>query len=238
MNPDPDYSAAYVELITDSDARLTGSGFVFTIGRGNDVEVAAIKAVAPMILGKDADALLSDMGAMWRSLVYDSPLRWLGPEKGVMHMAIGAIVNALWDLKCKLAGLPLWRLLAQMTPEELVDLVDFRYLTDALTRDEALAILPGWTRWAGAPRGGPAQRRLSGVHDYTWLARLRRRQARAAVPRSGRRRIHSDQAQGRCQHRRRHQEARDREGRGRAKHRHCHRREPALGCRRRGQVDR
>ena len=141
MNPDPDYSAAYVELITDSDARLTGSGFVFTIGRGNDVEVAAIKAVAPMILGKDVDALLSDMGAMWRSLVYDSPLRWLGPEKGVMHMAIGAVVNALWDLKCKRAGLPLWRLLAQMTPEDLVDLVDFRYLTDALTRDEALAIL-------------------------------------------------------------------------------------------------
>jgi L-fuconate dehydratase len=141
MNPDPDYSAAYVELITDSDAQLTGSGFVFTIGRGNDVEVAAIKAVAPMILGKDVDALLSDMGATWRSLVYDSPLRWLGPEKGVMHMAIGAIVNALWDLKCKRAGLPLWRLLAQMTPEELVDLVDFRYLTDALTRNEALAIL-------------------------------------------------------------------------------------------------
>ena len=141
MNPDPDYSAAYVELITDSDAQLTGSGFVFTIGRGNDVEVAAIKAVTPMILGKDVDALLSDMGATWRSLVYDSPLRWLGPEKGVMHMAIGAVVNALWDLKSKLAGLPLWRLLAQMTPEELVDLVDFRYLTDALTRDEALAIL-------------------------------------------------------------------------------------------------
>jgi L-fuconate dehydratase len=141
MNPDPDYSAAYVELITDSDDHLAGSGFVFTIGRGNDVEVAAINAVAPMILGKDVDLLLSDMGATWRSLVYDSQLRWLGPEKGVMHMAIGAVVNALWDLKSKRAGLPLWRLLAQMTPEDLVDLVDFRYLTDALTRDEALAIL-------------------------------------------------------------------------------------------------
>ena len=141
MNPDPDYSAAYVELITDSDDRLTGSGFVFTIGRGNDVEVAALEAVAPMILGKDVDLLLSDMGATWRSLVYDSQLRWLGPEKGVMHMAIGAVVNALWDLKSKRAGLPLWRLLARMTPEDLVDLVDFRYLSDALTRDEALAIL-------------------------------------------------------------------------------------------------
>src|SRR5215207_6651752 len=140
MNPDPDYSAAYVELITDSDAQLTGSGFVFTIGRGNDVEVAAIKAVTPMILGKDVDALLSDMGATWRSLVYDSPLRWLGPEKGVMHMAIGAVVTALWDLKAKRAGLPLWRLLASLTPEELVSLVDFRYLSDAITPDEALAL--------------------------------------------------------------------------------------------------
>src|SRR5215207_5206866 len=141
MNPDPDYSAAYVELITDSDAQLTGSGFVFTIGRGNDVEVAAIKAVTPMILGKDVDALLSDMGATWRSLVYDSPLRWLGPEKGVMHMAIGAVVNALWDLKAKRAGLPLWRLVSAMSPEEIVDLLDFRYLTDALTPAEALEIL-------------------------------------------------------------------------------------------------
>ena len=114
MNPDPDYSAAYVELITDT--QLTGSGFVFTIGRGNDVEVAAINSVTPMILGKDVDALLSDMGTTWRSLVYDSHLRWLGPEKGVIHMAIGAVINALWDLKSKRAGLPLWRLLAQMTP--------------------------------------------------------------------------------------------------------------------------
>jgi L-fuconate dehydratase len=127
--------------MTDSDAQLTGCGFVLTIGRGNDVEVAAIKAVTPMIIGKDVAALLSNMGATWRSLVYDSPFALAGPEKCVMHMAIGAVVNALWDLKSKLAGLPLWRLLAQMTPEELVDLVDFRYLTDALTRDEALAIL-------------------------------------------------------------------------------------------------
>jgi L-fuconate dehydratase len=141
MNPDPDYSAAYVELLTDSDDQLTGSGFVFTIGRGNDVEVAAIEALAPMILGRDVGALLADMGATWRWLVYDSQLRWLGPEKGVMHMAIGAVVNAMWDLKAKRYGLPLWQLLAQMTPEEIVDLVDFRYLTDALTRDEALTIL-------------------------------------------------------------------------------------------------
>ena len=141
MNPDPDYSAAYVELRTDSDDQLIGCGFVFTIGRGNDVEVAAIEALAPMILGQDVDALLGDMGTTWRWLVHDSQLRWLGPEKGVMHMAIGAVINAMWDLKAKRSGLPLWQLLAQMTPEEIVDLVDLRYLTDALTRDEALAVL-------------------------------------------------------------------------------------------------
>jgi L-fuconate dehydratase len=141
MNPDPDYSAAYVELRTDSDDQLTGCGFVFTIGRGNDVEVAAIEALTPMILGQDVDALLADMGATWRWLVHDSQLRWLGPEKGVMHMAIGAVINAMWDLRAKRSGLPLWQLLAQMTPEDIVDLVDLRYLTDALTRDDALTIL-------------------------------------------------------------------------------------------------
>lgn len=141
MNADPDYSAAYVEIRTDSSDGLVGTGFVFTIGRGNDVETAAIDAIAPLLIDRDADELLDDMGATWRLLVHDSQLRWLGPEKGVMHMAIGAVVNALWDLKAKRAGLPLWRLLSRMTPEELVDLVDFRYLTDALTRTEALTIL-------------------------------------------------------------------------------------------------
>ncbi|HYH29328.1 MAG TPA: enolase C-terminal domain-like protein [Pseudonocardia sp.] len=141
MNPDPDYSAAYVRIVTDAADGLTGHGFVFTIGRGNDVQVAAIEALAGHLLGRDADALLADMGGTWRALVHDSHLRWLGPEKGVMHMAIGAVVNALWDLKAKRAGTPLWQLLAAMSPEELVDLVDFRYLTDALTPDEALQIL-------------------------------------------------------------------------------------------------
>ena len=147
MNADPDYSAAYVRLVTDADDGLEGHGFVFTIGRGNDVQVAAIAALAPHIVGRSVDQLLESMGATWRELVYDSQLRWLGPEKGVMHMAIGAVVNALWDLKAKRAGLPLWQLLSRMTPEELVELVDFRYLTDALTPDEALemlrAALPG-----------------------------------------------------------------------------------------------
>ncbi|GAA1514626.1 L-fuconate dehydratase [Agromyces terreus] len=141
MNPDPDYSAAYITIGTDSDDGLAGHAFVFTIGRGNDVEVAALDALRGHLLGQDVEALLDDMGAAWRLLAHDSQLRWLGPEKGVMHMAIGAALDALWDLKAKRAGLPLWRLLSRMSPEQIVDLVDFRYLSDALTRDEALEIL-------------------------------------------------------------------------------------------------
>ncbi|TQM16055.1 L-fuconate dehydratase [Pseudonocardia kunmingensis] len=141
MNPDPDYSAAYVRIVTDAADGLTGHGFVFTIGRGNDVQVAAIEALAGHLVGRDAEELLADMGGTWRALVHDSQLRWLGPEKGVMHMAIGAVVNALWDLRAKREGRPLWQVLAAMTPEQLVDLVDFRYLTDALTREQALEIL-------------------------------------------------------------------------------------------------
>ncbi|MBC7723690.1 MAG: L-fuconate dehydratase [Burkholderiaceae bacterium] len=141
MNADPDYSAAYLRVITDDADGLEGHGFVFTIGRGNDVQVAAIEALSGHVVGRDLDEVLDDMGATWRGFVWDSQLRWLGPEKGVMHMAIGAVVNALWDLKAKRAGLPLWQLLGRMTPEEIVDLVDFRYLTDALTPEEALQIL-------------------------------------------------------------------------------------------------
>jgi L-fuconate dehydratase len=141
MNPDPDYSAAYLRVTTDAGDGHEGHAFVFTIGRGNDVQVAAIEAVAHRIVGRDVEAVLADLGGFWREFVHDSQLRWLGPEKGVMHMAIGAVVNAFWDLKAKRAGLPLWQLLARMTPEELVSLVDFRYLTDALTPEEALDLL-------------------------------------------------------------------------------------------------
>ena len=141
MNLDPDYSAAYVQVVTD--AGEAGHAFVFTIGRGNDVQVAAIDALAGHLVGQELEPLLDDMGATWRGLIGDSQLRWLGPEKGVMHMAIGAVVNALWDLKAKRAGMPVWRLLSRMTPEEIVGLVDFRYLTNALTPDEALEILRG-----------------------------------------------------------------------------------------------
>lgn len=140
MNPDPDYSAAYVQILTDASDGIEGHAFVFTIGRGNDVQVAAIDALAGYLVGRDLEALLDDMGGIWRELVWDSQLRWLGPEKGVMHMAIGAVVNALWDIKAKRAGLPLWQLLARMSPEDLVALVDFRYLTNAITPEDALEI--------------------------------------------------------------------------------------------------
>lgn len=141
MNPDPDYSAAYVVIRTDAGDGVEGHAFVFTIGRGNDVQVAAIDALAGHLVGREIEPLLDDMGSTFRDIVGDSQLRWLGPEKGVMHMAIGAVINALWDIKAKRAGLPLWQLLARMTPEELVSLVDFRYLTNALTPEDALEIL-------------------------------------------------------------------------------------------------
>ncbi len=142
MNPDPpDYSAAYFAIRTDAPDGLEGHAFVFTIGRGNDVQVAALDALREHLVGRDVEALLADMGASSKLLTHDSQLRWLGPEKGVMHMAIGAAINALWDLRAKRAGQPLWLHLASLSPEELVALVDFRYLSDAITPDEALAIL-------------------------------------------------------------------------------------------------
>jgi L-fuconate dehydratase len=141
MNPDPDYSAAYVVVRTDAPDGHEGHGFAFTIGRGNDVQAAAIAALRPYLVGKPLEATLAELGRVWRGLVHDSQLRWLGPEKGVMHMAVAAVVNALWDLKAKRAGRPLWQLLARMSPEEIVGLVDFRYLTDVLTADEALDLL-------------------------------------------------------------------------------------------------
>ncbi|GAA2672866.1 L-fuconate dehydratase [Actinosynnema pretiosum] len=139
MNPDPDYSAAYVVLRTDSGP--DGHGLVFTIGRGNDVQAAAIRALAPHVVGRPVPEDAAALAALSADLVGDSQIRWLGPEKGVAHMAVGAVVNAAWDLASRRAGLPLWRFLSGMSPEELVGLVDFRYLTDALTPDEALTIL-------------------------------------------------------------------------------------------------
>jgi L-fuconate dehydratase len=160
MNTAPDYSAAYVVLTTDAGDGLEGHGFVFTTGIGNDVQTAAIEALRPWIVGRDVDDVLAHLGAFGRELTGDPQLRWLGPEKGVVHMATGAVLNALWDLRAKRAGQPLWALLSDLSPEELVDLVDFRYLSDALTRDEALEILQ-------AAETGRAERRKDLVaHGY------------------------------------------------------------------------
>ncbi|WP_306120124.1 MULTISPECIES: L-fuconate dehydratase [unclassified Roseitalea] len=135
MNPAPDYSAAYVTLHTDHGP--TGHGLTFTIGRGNELCVAAIDALAPLLVGHRLDDLFADMGAMWKRLTGDSQLRWLGPEKGVIHLAGAALVNAVWDLYGKREGKPVWRILADMTPEETVRLVDWTYLADALDPGEA-----------------------------------------------------------------------------------------------------
>ena len=141
MNADPDYSAAYVVLRTNDPGGLCGHGFAFTIGRGNDVQRAACAALRDHVVGRDVARLVADLGAFARSLTGDSQLRWLGPEKGVMHMAIGAVINAAWDLAARRAGKPLWRFVADMTPEEIVDCIDLRYLEDALSPTEALEIL-------------------------------------------------------------------------------------------------
>jgi L-fuconate dehydratase len=141
MNPDPDYSAAYVILRTDHDDGLEGHGLTFTIGRGNELCVAAARALAPLVVGLSLEEITADMGAFWRRVVGDSQLRWVGPEKGVLHLATAAVVNAMWDLWAKVERKPLWKLLVDMNPEELVRCIDFRYIADALTPSDAVAIL-------------------------------------------------------------------------------------------------
>ncbi|MEO7371774.1 MAG: enolase C-terminal domain-like protein [Ilumatobacteraceae bacterium] len=140
MNPEPDYSAAYVVLGT-SDPDVVGYSLLFTTGRGNDVACAAVRALAPYVVGHDVADLTGDVGVLARQLTWDGQLRWLGPEKGVMHMAIGAVVNAAWDMRCRLDGQPLWRVLASLSPEEIVRQIDFTYIDDAITPAEALALL-------------------------------------------------------------------------------------------------
>jgi L-fuconate dehydratase len=139
MNPFPDYSAAYIVLRTTAGAE--GHGLVFTVGRGTEIQVAAVRSLAPMVLGQPVDELVADPGVLARRLVGDSQIRWLGPAKGVVHMAAGGLVNAVWDLAARRAGKPLWKLLADLTPEQLVAQIDFRYLRDAITEDEALDLL-------------------------------------------------------------------------------------------------
>lgn len=141
MNEAPDYSAAYVILHTDRGDGPAGHGLTFTIGRGNEVCVAAIRSLMPLVLGRRLDDITADMGEFWRAVTGDSQLRWLGPEKGVIHLAAAAVVNAVWDLWAKSVGKPVWKLLADLSPEELVRCLDFRFVGDALSPGEALAIL-------------------------------------------------------------------------------------------------
>ena len=140
MNPDPDYSAAYVVLETDQPG-LEGHGLTFTIGRGNEICCAAIEALRHLVVGLDLAWIAADMGRFWRHVTSDSQLRWIGPDKGAMHLATGAVVNAVWDLWAKSVGKPVWQLVADMSPAELVRCIDFRYITDCITPDEALALL-------------------------------------------------------------------------------------------------
>ncbi|MDB5703431.1 MAG: fuconate dehydratase [Sphingomonas bacterium] len=140
MNPDPDYSAAYCILDTDEPG-LNGHGLTFTIGRGNEICCAAIAALSPLVIGLDLDWIRADGARFWRHVTSDSQLRWIGPEKGVIHLATGAIVNAVWDLLAKQSGKPLWQLISEMSPAEIVGLIDFRYISDFITPAEAVALL-------------------------------------------------------------------------------------------------
>ncbi len=166
MHPDPDYSAAYA-IVETNVAGLAGHGLTFTIGRGNELCVAAIEALAPLLVGRSLGSITADMAGFWRDLTGDSQLRWVGPEKGVIHLATAALVNAVWDLWAKREGKPLWKLLVDLTPEQLVACVDFRYLSDALTPTEALELL----RRRGSGRAEREhQMRREGYPAYTTSA--------------------------------------------------------------------
>lgn len=172
MHPDPDYSAAYVILRTNVDG-LEGHGLTFTIGRGNELCVAAAKALAPLVVGRTLESIVRDFAGFWRSLASESQMRWLGPEKGVIHLTTAAIVNATWDLYAKSKHKPLWKLLVDMSPEELLATIDFRYLTDALTKDQALEILRANVPFKAAreremlDRGYPAYTTSAGWLGYS-----------------------------------------------------------------------
>src|SRR5689334_22076503 len=178
MNKDGDHSAAYIVLHTDAPG-LSGNGFTFTIGRGNDLCVAAAQQRAQPLIGRDVDELCNDLGGIYRELQSDSQLRWLGPDKGVIHLALAAVMNAVWDLAARRAGVPLWRLLSEMSPEELVEAADLRYLSDVLTADQAVALLAGQE---GGRKQRIAELEVFGYPCYTtsagWLgysdAKLRR----------------------------------------------------------------
>lgn len=140
MNPDPDYSAAYVELKTDS-ADFVGCGMTFTIGRGNDLCVSGIRSLALQLVGQDVSVLMRQPVEMSRRMTSDSQLRWVGPEKGVIHLAAAAVINAVWDLWAKIQQKPVWQLIADMPPEQFASCVDFRYLTDEINSSQAIELL-------------------------------------------------------------------------------------------------
>ena len=167
MNPDPDYSAAYCILRTDHPDGLAGHGMTFTIGRGNEICVQAIRALAPLVEGRTLESFTEDMGAFWRHITGDSQLRWIGPEKGAIHLATAAVVNAVWDLYAKQQNKPLWRLISDMSPEEIVRCIDFRYITDALTPDEAHTLLK---QQAATKTERIARLELEGYPAYTTSA--------------------------------------------------------------------
>ena len=167
MHTDPDYSAAYVVLRTAADDGVEGHGLTFTSGRGTEVCVAAARALEPLVVGRTLEGIVADMSGFWRSLVSDTQLRWLGPEKGVVHLATAAVVNAVWDLWAKRVGKPVWKLLCDLSPEELVGCVDFRYIEDALSREEALDLLRDARRGASARE---AEIVASGYPAYTTSA--------------------------------------------------------------------
>ena len=166
MNPDPDYSATYVVLGTSGTSHQ-GHGLTFTIGRGNEVVCAAVEALRHLVIGQSLESFQSAPGAFWRHLTGDSQLRWIGPDKGAVHLATAAVVNAFWDLLAKVEGKPLWRLLCGLSPQQLVDCLDFRYITDAVTPEEALAL---FEKMAGTRAERIATLKKSGYPAYTTSA--------------------------------------------------------------------
>jgi L-fuconate dehydratase len=167
MNQAPDYSAAYALIETDAGDGLVGHGMTFTIGRGNEVCAKAIESLAPLVVGRTLEEITADMGRFWRSIAGESQFRWIGPEKGAIHLATAAIVNAVWDLWAKVEGKPVWKLLVDMTPEEIVRCIEFRHITDALTPEEALAIL---RRHAPTKAEREREMRETGYPAYTTSA--------------------------------------------------------------------
>ena len=167
MNLDPDYSATYVVLKTDRAGGPEGHGLTFTIGRGNDICVAAVGLLRHFVVGQTLEEIIADFGAFYREITGDSQLRWLGPEKGIIHLATSAVLNAIWDLWAKSEGKPLWKLLADLSPAELVRCIDFRYITDALTPEEAIELLK---QTAGGKAEREAQVRREGIPAYTTAA--------------------------------------------------------------------